>query len=450
MTDLSSPRRRAGLARQLGLAVALASGTALLAVPGFADAAYAQKKEKKGKEAEKKVTYSDAFRAAYIPIEKAAQAPAIDFAAIKPQLVALVPVSVSPDEKNAAGRMIYTLGFKGNDLELQLQGAELAIASGILAGNDVGLFHVVASQVAGKLKQYDKAQAYLQKAIDLGYTSETVTVPGLKVDLAQLYFDQGRNTEGLNALLDAIAGRKAQGLTIHPSWYNTAVSVSWKNKIVPQAYDVLEMWVADYPTAQNWGDAINITRMLNNFEPGIMLDLFRLSDRVGALSDNNDYLTYIEAADARRRPAEVERIITEARERKVILAGEDSWVDAQYNLAKTNIAQDKTSLPGLERDASAPTAQLRTVMAAAEAMLSYGQYAKAASLFEKALTMPDADRALVLTRLGIAQLGVGDAAAARATFAKVEGPRTPVARLWSAYAAQKPADAAAAAPAAGS
>ena len=35
LTDLSSPRRPASLARQLALAVALASGTAVLAVPGF-------------------------------------------------------------------------------------------------------------------------------------------------------------------------------------------------------------------------------------------------------------------------------------------------------------------------------------------------------------------------------------------------------------------------------
>ena len=51
VTNLSSPRRpkllAGGFARQLALAVALASGTAVLAVPGFTDVAYAQKKKKK-------------------------------------------------------------------------------------------------------------------------------------------------------------------------------------------------------------------------------------------------------------------------------------------------------------------------------------------------------------------------------------------------------------------
>ena len=35
MTNMSSPRRPASFARQLALAVALATGTAVLAVPGF-------------------------------------------------------------------------------------------------------------------------------------------------------------------------------------------------------------------------------------------------------------------------------------------------------------------------------------------------------------------------------------------------------------------------------
>lgn len=85
MTNLSSPRRSAGFARQLGFAVALASGTTLLSVPGFTGAAYAQKKKKDGKEAPK-AAYTEAFVKAYQPIETALKAPTPDFAALKPQI----------------------------------------------------------------------------------------------------------------------------------------------------------------------------------------------------------------------------------------------------------------------------------------------------------------------------------------------------------------------------
>ena len=59
---------------------------------------------------------------------------------------------------------------------------------------------------------------------------------------------------------------------------------------------------------------------------------------------------------------------------------------------------------------------------------------------------PGVDQNRVLTRLGIAQIDQGKAAEAQATFAKVQGARAPVAKLWSAYAASK--SGAAAAPAA--
>jgi predicted TPR repeat methyltransferase len=81
------------------------------------------------------------------------------------------------------------------------------------------------------------------------------------------------------------------------------------------------------------------------------------------------------------------------------------------------------------------------VVAAGDAFLSYGEHAKAAGFYEKALGMAGVDTNLVLTRLGIAQTGAGNVAAAREAFAKVQGVRAPVAMLWSAYAEQQSAPA---------
>ena len=58
--------------------------------------------------------------------------------------------------------------------------------------------------------------------------------------------------------------------------------------------------------------------------------------------------------------------------------------------------------------------------------------------------MPGADRDLVLTRLGIAQIGLKNYDAARETLGKVTGARMPVARLWSAFARQQASASAAA------
>ena len=74
--------------------------------------------------------------------------------------------------------------------------------------------------------------------------------------------------------------------------------------------------------------------------------------------------------------------------------------------------------------------------AAASAFLSYGEYDKASNFYQRALGMPGVDTNEALTRLGIAQIGLGDYAAARSSFAQVGGNRASIAKLWITYADQ--------------
>lgn len=436
MTNLSSPRRQAGLGRQFALAVALATGTAVLAVPGFTGAAFAQKK-KKDEPAEAKAKFTPAFVKAYQGVETALKAPSPDYAALKPQVMALVPLAATPDDKQALGGMIYNLGITSKDYPLQLQGAEMMLASGKVAPENAGRFNVVASQVANELKQYDKARTYLQNAINLNYSTPTASVQDLQLSLAELYFAEGRNAEGIKYLTDLIDSLKAEGKPVGAKLYGRGISIAYKNEMVPQIYGLVQNWVVDFPTTENWRDAINLTRNLNDYDGAVLLDLLRLGKKVGALKEKNDYIFYIESADPRRLPFEVKAVIDEANASGVIAKGSDSWVDEQAKAAAGLIAQDRAALPTLERDANAGAAKLRTIIAAGDTFLSYGEYAKAAGFYEKSLTLPDVDRDLALTRLGIAQIGSGNTDMALATFAKVQGSRAPVAMLWSTYAKQQ-------------
>jgi tetratricopeptide (TPR) repeat protein len=437
VTNLSSPRRSASLARQLAFAVALASGTALLAVPGFTDAAHAQKKKKKGEaDAPAGPVYSKAFVEAYQPIEASIKAPAAAVAALKPQILALEPLAVSPDEKLALGGMIFNAGIMDKDLDFQLRGAEMMIASGKIQPAETGRFAFVASQLATAQQQYDKARTYLQQAIDLNYSGPSVSTDDVKLNMAELYFTQDQHSEGLKYLSDIIEARKAAGQPVDPKWYRRGVQIAYTNELVPQVYEFVQGWIITEPTPDNWRDAVNLTRNLNDYDGPVLLDLLRLGKKIGTLKDKNDYIFYIEAADTRRLPMEVKSVIDEANAKGVIAKGVDPWVDEQLKTASGLIAEDRAALPSLERDANAPAARLRTVLAAGDTFLSYGEYDKAAGFYEKALTMPEVDRNLALTRLGIAQIGAGNAEAARDTLAQVQGPRAPIAMLWSAYAAQ--------------
>ena len=442
MTNMSSPRRPARLARQFALAVALAAGTAVLAVPGFTGAAYAQKK-KKGEEAAEagKPVYTPAFVKAYQPLDAKLKAPGASVAALKPEIDALIPLAATADDKLALGGMLFNAGITSKDYALQLQGAETMLSSGKTKPEDTGRYYVVAFQLANELKQYDRARGHLQKAIDINYSAPNLSTSDLQLNMAELFFIEERNEEGLKYLNDVIAAKKAAGETVNAKLYRRGVSVAYENEIVPQVYDFVEHWVADYPTPENWRDAVNLTRNLNDFDGPVLLDLLRLGKKIGTLTEKNDYIFYVESADPRRLPSEVKSVIEDAYATGVIPKGTDSWIEEQYKSASGLVAADKAALPSFERDANAPAAKLRTVMAAGDTFLSYGEYAKAAAFYEKSLTLADADRDTSLTRLGIAQLGAGNVEAAIASFGQVSGARVPIARLWKAYAEQKPATA---------
>lgn len=409
----------------------------MLAVPGFTDMAHAQKKKKKDEEAKAAApVYSKEFVDAYTAIETALKVPGADVKPLTPKMTALVPLAISPDEKLALGGMMYNAGITTQDNAIHLQGAELMLASGKAKPEDVGRYTFVASQLATALKQYDKARTYLQKVIDLNYSAANVTTDDVKLNMAELYFTQDQNAEGLKYLNEIIEARKASGQPVDPKWYRRGVQVAYTNEIVPDIYQYVQGWVITAPTPENWRDAVNLTRNLNDYDGPVLLDLLRLGKKIGTLKDKNDYIFYIEAADTRRLPMEVKSVIEEANATGVIAKGADPWVDDQLKTANGLIAEDRAALPSLERDANKPAAQLRTVLAAGDTFLSYGEYAKAAGFYEKALTLAGVDRDLALTRLGIAQIGAGNADAARTTLAQVQGQRAPIAMLWSAYASQ--------------
>ena len=437
MTNMSSPRRfipaPGRVARQLALAVALASGTALLAVPGFADAAHAQKKKKDDKGDAAKPSYSKEFVEAYNPVDTALKAPGANVAALKPQILALVPLAASPDEKLALGGMMYNAGIGASDTALQLQGLETMLASGKTKPEDLPKFNFVGYQISNQLEQYAAARTYLQKAMDLGYPAPKAD---LQLAMAELFFAEENHADGLKYLADAITERKAAGEAVPENWYKRGVSVAYTNEVVPQVYEFVQGWVGDYPRPENWRDAVNLTRNLTEFEAPVMLDLLRLGRKIGTLNEANDYIIYVETADTRRLPKEVQEVIQLAYDTGKIAPGTDSFIDEQFKQAKGLIADDRSGLPALERDANASSAQLRTVIAAGDAFLSYNEYAKAAGFYERAVNMPGVDRDLALTRLGIARIGAGNYAAAREALAQVGGVRAPIAMLWSAYAAQ--------------
>lgn len=415
-------------ASRLAMAVAFAT-TAAVGLTATATPALAQKKGKEQSAKAAKADYSKPFIAAYQPMAKALNENG-DVAALTAQLPALVAAATTPDDKFASGQFVFNIGAKTSDVALQRQGLDLMLDSGKTPPADVARNTFAAAQLAYNAKDWGAARARAQQAIAAGYTGDAELL------VAESYFAEDQLAAGMEALDKAIARKVAAGEKTPEAWLKRGLAQAYQGKLQPQSLKYAAMYAQYYPSKSSWGDAIAIQRNFNNYEGQELLDLLRLASRADALRYERDYIDYVEAADARRLPGETQRVI-DAGLAAGLLKPNDVYVKEARTIASGRIKADMADLPGLERDARAGSATAATAMAAGDAFLSYDQPAKAEEFYTLALAKPGVDTARVLTRLGIAQLDQGKLAEAQKNFAKVDGARQAIARLWGVYAAQK-------------
>lgn len=357
-------------------------------------------------------------------------------AAERGQLDAALAAVSNADDKYLAGQLDLTLGNLAIDKPMQRRGLSAMVESGKLPAAEMAKYQYFIGGLAFDMKDYAAARSAFQAAIAGGHT-----VDGVESLLAEAYINDNQPLEGLKILQNVAA---KQGSAAPEDLLRRGVIVAYKAKLAAEATGFGSQLVAGYPTNENWALTLAVVRDLNKFQSQEQVDLLRIMERTKSFAEARDYVEYIQAADPRRLPGEVLKIVNLG-----LASGKLSASDVFVTDAKTTssgrIAADKASLVGLERDARAGSANAATVMAAGDAFLSYDDAAKAEALYQIAVGKPGVDMARVFTRLGIAQTDLGKFDDAQATFAKVTGERAAIAQLWSAYARVKARAAAAAA-----
>ena len=412
--------RANGAASTLAMALALATGAAITATALEAPA-FAQKKAK----------YSKGFIAGYAPLQEALSAENPDPATVKAAIPGAVAAIENEDDRFAAGGAIVSAGQKFNDNALARQGLELMLASGKVAPEQVGPYNFMIGQVAYNAKEYAAARSALEAAMAAGYTDNNP-----EAIIAETYFAESRDAEGLAYLSNALEARKAAGGTLEEDWIKRGLAVAYRANMKDEAIKFANMYVSEFPSETSWRDAIAILLNTGGYDKPATLDLLRLGRRAGTLNDARLYGEYVEAADYRRLPAEVVSVIDEGQS-KGFLSESDAYLVDTRQQAADRVAADRADMDGLLSDARKSDATLATVMAAGDAMLSMGRPAEAEEFYLKASTMPGADTPMALTRLGIAQYDQGNYAEAQATFNRVEGARQAIANLWAVYSDQQ-------------
>lgn len=409
-------------ASKLAVAAAMMSIGAF-GVSAFSAPAFAQDKEQK--------KYSKEFIEQFGPVNTAISGENPDYAALRVQAEAASASVQTAADRFAYGNALSTLGRELSDNALRRRGIEMMIDSGQMPEENLAQYMYAAGQLAFNMEDYAAARAHIEKAVALGYED-----PQAAQIIAATYAREGNAAGSLGVIAQQINNQVGAGQVPERDLIVRALSVAYNNDMYEDATNFSILLAKHYPDKATWGDAIAIQRNYGDFSETELLDLLRLQHAAGAMRERRDYTDYIDAANYRRLPAEVSVVADEGISAG-LLDSNDTFVNEAVAEAKRRVPGLRADLGSLERDARASGASASLAVAAGEAFLNFGQNAKAAEMYELALTRPDVDRAVALNRLGIAQAKAGDYAAAQATLAKVEGNRAPIAKLWAAYAAQK-------------
>lgn len=415
----------------LALTLALAGGA--ISAPAMA----AKKDEKKGGAPKLNVS-PDVIKALQAAQTAAAKN---DFAAAKAALADADSKAKSNDDKYQIGAVKLNASIAAKDSAMQSEALTQMLDSGLTPADQVGQFNAVAADQAMQAKNYDLAIQRAQAAAQAGYKPEAVNAT-----LAQAYFGKagtanpsaeparGLNQKGLSALKAAADATKAAGGQVPAQWYQIGVSRAAASRLP----EVTEWATLAYQAAPNGENLRTLIRLFQQSNPNITarenLDVLRLMAASGGLVVAGDFLEYGEMASKTGIYGEVKSAIDQGRAKGVLkgTAGADL-----YQTTTPKIAGDKASLASAEADAR-KAATGKIAAATADAYLGYGDYAKAAAMFDLAKQKGGVDADEVNTRLGIAKALGGDVASAKAAFQSVQaGTRKKIADLWLAYLATK-------------
>lgn len=401
-----------------GCAVGTALGAVLAAAtPAAAQTAAAQP-------APKPLKLSPQAGKAIMALQTAVKAK--DSASIPGLIVAAQAVAKVPDDRVAIASLQLQAAIDASDPAGLVAAADAMRANGgAISAANLSNIYISAGQRFANAKQLAPATAALEKA--LAVDPGNIDVLLLKSDLL---YQQKQVAPSLDALALAIARKKASGAIVPESWLQAGVGRSYEAKL-PIAYEMARQWASAYPTASHWRDAINIYRNMSGLERTGLLDMFRLARLTKSLGGESDYLPFAEALLARGYPGEAVSLLQEGAAANSISL-QSVTIARTFALAKGKSIGDRAAATAAAKTAlSATTAA--PVVAAADRLLGYGDFAQAATLYRAALGKSGADTNLINLRLGEALAQSGDKAGAMAALQASGGAQADTAKYWLAW-----------------
>src|SRR5690242_1811355 len=227
-------------------------------------------------------------RKALIDLQKAVDAN--DVANIPARLAAAQAAASTKEDRYLIGQMQLKAALKANDSNAMRTAIDAIAASGYQTPTEVAKLYMALGGNLYNAKQYEPAAAVLERAAQLDPSNTQVLL-----NLGETRFAQGRPADAVSVFQRAIQAQLTAGQKPEEALYKRALGIAYDNKL-PSAVDISREWVAAYPTADSWHNAIAILRNQSQQDEEGTLDLMRLLQAAGALNTAGDYGLFAEAA----------------------------------------------------------------------------------------------------------------------------------------------------------
>jgi len=349
-----------------------------------------------------------------------------DYAAAASALSAAQAAVHSEDGRYYLTNLQFQYARETNNNALQASTIDALIANGRTAPAELGQLYALRGTLAVFAGDREPAERAFTRALELAPTPDTALA------LAQVKVSLRKNVEALGLIDRAIQMRAATGQPVLESWYKRGIEIAISAGQNAQALRFGAQMIAAYPSPENWRDVALLYRDLAKPDALGTADTVRLMRATKALAGERDYLDAAQVFTSAGVPGEAKAVLAEGIAQQAVDPLKATYKEAIANATRL-AAADRLKLPAL-RTAGAGSAA--AAMTAGDHLMSFGDYAAAATSYRKALELGAADPETANLQLGIALALGGDRAGAATALRTVTGARAPLAALWLAYAAR--------------
>lgn len=370
--------------------------------------------------------YSDDFVEIYQPVADVVNAEG-DIASVSGQFDVMQAMELNDDEKNALGNLILTAGNNTSNPPWQRRGLELQLESGKLPPEAIPQYQWYVGNIAFNMEDFDASRAALMAAREAGWAQDDPVSL-----IAETYYQQEDISSGVRFVALEADSLIAAGGEVPAQWLLRGLVAAYEYDLLPEATTMSLLLVENHPSETHWMNALQVINALSDVDESVQLDVLRLMRATNSLSNGQEYVRYIAAADPRIMSNELDGLVADAL-REGYFEADDPYYQEIRGTIDTRMAGDREDAPSMVAEAEAD-ATGESAMLAGDVLMSLSDWAGAEAMYVMAAEKGGVDTNLANLRAGMMQARQGKTAEAVASLAQVTGPRELPAKFWAAYA----------------